>query len=710
MHAYTEEEIRQLDAGAGGTLFGDGALVVLKSLLQAGLTYFGGYPGSPTANLIDAVADAYEEVLKPLGVYVESSANEMSAAALLTSSVFAPVRGAVTWKVLGNSVGSDVLDHVAALGVEGGAMIVVGEDYGVSSTSVAIRTLPWAMKSGILVVDPRGDLQQLSRLVVDAMDMSEVARLPVALLLRPQVSHSRGVIETADNVPGRYSMHDRIERIAKDPTKTPLPPNSQRQEASKWLERIPAAADFVLSRRMNERFGSPAARIGLVTHGLTFNTVMRILQLCGLSETDGTLHPQIEILQLNVIHPIPEAEILSFVQGKTDVLLVEEGQPDLMEQRITEIIYKNKCEVRFTGHDRVPKVGELTPDRLIPALTAFLGEALPELAEQFETVADRTRGARHRAQEAMPEPVPPRVPTFCTGCPERPVFSMMKIKEEQTGQVDFHAGDVGCYGMAGLAPFWMADSNMGMGAGLAAAAGIGALSDQKVTSVVGDGTLWHSALNTNVVNAMNNNQDATYIVLDNGWTAMTGHHENPSTGRTYTGEALKQKPDIVKTLSGLGLAVERADPYDFKNFDRKLRELNERVAPQLRVLVSEGECQLERQRRVRPETRKRIAAGKRQPVERLGVDAEVCVGDHACIRYNGCPSLTLAKSANTLRTSSVAHIDDSCVGCGVCGQIAHTARLCPSFYKATVIKNPSWFERPLRWLSRRLVPSGGKSQ
>jgi indolepyruvate ferredoxin oxidoreductase, alpha subunit len=706
MHGYTEDEVRQLTAGAGGTLFGDGALVVLKALLQAGMSYFGGYPGSPTANLIDAAADAYEDVLKPLGVYVESSANEMSAAALLTASVYAPVRGAVTWKVLGNSVGSDVLDHIAALGVNGGAMIVVGEDYGVSSTSVAIRTLPWAMKSGILVVDPRGDLQILSRMVGDAMDMSEAARLPVALLMRPQMSHSRGVIRTEDNAVGRFSTRNRIASIAKDPSKTPLPPNSQQQEASKWLERVPAAADFVLSRGMNERFGKPSATTGVITHGLTFNTVMRILQLCDLAGLDGTLDPQIEILQLNVIHPIPEAEIVSFVRGKTDVLLVEEGQPELIEQRITEILYKNKSEVRFDGHARVPRVGELTPDRLLPAVTGFLSEVMPSRADHLHAAAESARAARRRAQETLPEAVPARVPTFCTGCPERPVFSMMKIKEEQTGQVDFHAGDVGCYGMAGLAPFWMADSNIGMGAGLAAATGIGALSDQKVTSVVGDGTLWHSALNTNVVNAMNNNQDATYIVLDNGWTAMTGHHENPSTGRTYTGEELKQKPDIVRTLTGMGLGVERANPYDFKEFGGKLRELNERLAPQLRVLVSEGECQLERQRRVRPQVKERIASGKRQPVERLGVDAEVCVGDHACIRYNGCPSLTLAKSSNTLRTSSVAHIDDTCVGCGVCGEIAHTARLCPSFYKATVVKNPRWYERPLRWASRRLVPAG----
>jgi indolepyruvate ferredoxin oxidoreductase alpha subunit len=260
--------------------------------------------------------------------------------------------------------------------------------------------------------------------------------------------------------------------------------------------------------------------------------------------------------------------------------------------------------------------------------------------------------------------------------------------------------------MAGLAPFHMADSNMGMGGGLAAATALSAMSEQKNVSVVGDGTLWHSALNTCVVNGLYNKQDATYLVLDNKWTAMTGAHENPNSGAQLTGERSGGDFNIERTFRALGVKrIEKANPYNFRDFQKKLKAIQVDPEPQLRVLISEAECQLQRQRTVRPMRAKAIAEGKRVEVERLGVDEEVCVGDHSCMRVNGCPSLTLEDSPNTLKTAPVAAIDTTCVGCGVCGEIAHAAQLCPSFHKVTVVRNASRFERFMQKLSARLLPA-----
>lgn len=702
-HAYTPAEIEQLRYGEGEVLYGDGALVVLKSLLQAGISYLGGYPGSPTANLIDAMADAYEPVLEPLGVYVESSANEASAAAMLTASAFAEVRGAVTWKVLGNSVASDVLDHITAIGVKDGAMIIVGEDYGASSTSVAMRSLPWAMKSGIPVIDPRGDLQRLSELIMEGMEMSKLSNLPVALLLRPQLSHTHGFIRTKDNRRAPYNMREKLSQIPKDPSKTPLPPNTQQHERSKYTERLPRVERFVLERKLNERFGSPQAKIGLITHGFTFNTLMRILSIYGLADEDGKVDARLDILQLNVIFPLSEKQLLEFMTEKNVVLLIEEGKPNLIEQHIRSILHRNRLGIEFYGQDLVPDVGELTPDRLFPAIAQFLMRVLPEKAEMIRQKTDAHLSRKVLAEQAL-DPVTPRVPTFCVGCPERPVFSQMKILEEIEGKVDFHAGDVGCYGMAGLAPFWMADSNIGMGAGLAAAAALSEMAEQKVLSVIGDGTLWHSGLNTSVVNALYNNQNATYIVLDNGWTAMTGHHENPTTGQTLTGQKTKVVMTIEEALKGLGVKkVVKENPYNFKRFTRQLKKLRDDAGGGLRVLISEAECMLSKQRRERPLRQKAIKDGKRVVVERLGVDEEVCVGDHACIRFNGCPSLTLAEPPTPLRKGKIAHIDHHCVGCGVCGEVAQAAWLCPSFYKVSVVHNTSWYERMIEKISSLFV-------
>lgn len=705
-HAFTHSDIAQLEHGAGQTLYGDGALVVLKGLLEAGISYFGGYPGSPTANLIDAAADAYEPVLKKYGVFVESSANEMSAAAMCTASVFAPVRGAVTWKVLGNGVSTDVVDHVSQIGPMGGCVLVVGEDYGVSSTTVAQRTLPWAMKSGIPVVDPRADQQLLLRLTRESFELSEASSCVVALLLRPQLSHANARVDVTDNRMGQYNVINKLKEGIKDPSRYPLPPNTQRQEIERYRDRLPKAREYILEHGLNELFGAADAPIGIITHGTVFNTVMRALANLGLADEDGVTDPAISVLQLNVVYPLCDDQIVDFIQGKREVLLVEEGQPDLMEQQIRAMLHQRGITTPFRGHDLVPGVGELVPGRVLPALAQFLAPLLPERAESLTATADAFLERQKLAASLFPKPVTPRPPTFCTGCPERPVFSMMKINEMLTGQKDWHATDVGCYGMAGLAPFHMADSNMGMGGGLAAATALSAMSEQKNVSVVGDGTLWHSALNTCVVNGLYNKQDATYLVLDNKWTAMTGAHENPNSGPQLTGEQSGGDFNIERTFRGLGVKrVEKANPYNFRDFQKKLKKIQADPAPQLRVLISEAECQLQRQRTVKPMRAKAIVEGKRVEVERLGVDEEVCVGDHSCMRVNGCPSLTLEESPNTLKTAPVAAIDTTCVGCGVCGEIAHAAQLCPSFHKVTVVRNAGRFERFMQKLSQRLLPA-----
>ncbi|HJV52185.1 MAG TPA: indolepyruvate ferredoxin oxidoreductase, partial [Noviherbaspirillum sp.] len=299
-HSYTPEDVAQLRRGKGERLYGDGALVVLKALLESGISYFGGYPGSPTANLMDAVADAYEPLLKEYGVYFETSSNEMSAGALLTTSVYGPVRGAVTWKVVGNGVATDVVDHVSQLGVKDGAMIVVGEDYGVSSTTVVQRTLAWGVKSGLLVIDPRADQQVLHRMVKEGMDLSRDSKSVVALLLRPQASHTNAEITVGDNVIPAISTVNKVEAFRKDPTLFALPPYAQEQEKDRYLHRLPTAARLVVERGLNEYFGGSRAEFGLITHGTTFNSTLRVLSLLGMADEFGELDERLHLLQLNV--------------------------------------------------------------------------------------------------------------------------------------------------------------------------------------------------------------------------------------------------------------------------------------------------------------------------------------------------------------------------------------------------------------------------
>jgi indolepyruvate ferredoxin oxidoreductase, alpha subunit len=245
--------------------------------------------------------------------------------------------------------------------------------------------------------------------------------------------------------------------------------------------------------------------------------------------------------------------------------------------------------------------------------------------------------------------------------------------------------------MSGLPPFDLSNSITGMGIGLASAGALSRMANKRIISFMGDGTFWHSGLTTSITNAVYNKQDAILVILENFWTSMTGHHENPASGKNMRQEGVGM--DIEKALKGAGVKwIKKVDPYDLKeslNVLRKAYETNEG----LKVIISKGECQLEKTRKERKIIDKRIKSGKRLVQAKLGVDPDVCTGDHSCMRYNGCPSLTLKESPSILRDDPIAHIEQSCVGCGLCGEIAHAAVLCPSFYKVEILNNPSLIDK-----------------
>ena len=307
-------------------------------------------------------------------------------------------------------------------------------------------------------------------------------------------------------------------------------------------------------------------------------------------------------------------------------------------------------------------------------------------------------GHQAGARAALPQPIDKRPPSFCTGCPERPLFSAMKILRTQEPALgDTHvAADIGCTTFSTQAPFNVGNSVLGYGMGLASAGAVAPTFGKRVMSVMGDGGFWHNGLTNGVASAVYNKQDSVLVIVDNKYTSATGQHHNPSTGTNARHEPTGMT--IPQALRGVGVKwIKSVDSYDIPRMLRTLREgLTTRV-PGLKVIIAEGECQLERQRRVKPLNRKLAAAGHTVVQPRFGIDPDVCTGDHSCMRLNGCPSLTLRDSPDPLREDPIAHVDDTCVGCGVCGEVAHAAVLCPSFYRVEVITNPS---RWTRWVSR----------
>jgi indolepyruvate ferredoxin oxidoreductase alpha subunit len=699
------EDVAQLGYGAGQVLHGEGILAITKALLQSGVSYVGGYPGAPISHLLDVMADANEPLLRPLGIYFEQSGSEAAAAALLGASINYPMRGAVTWKsVVGTNVASDALSHVASAGVVGGAVVVIGEDYGEGASILQERTHSSALKSSLPLIDPRNSLPSFARFVEEGFGLSEACNEPVLFSIRIRACHLRGQLVCKDNVRPRISMREPLSRPVFDLERINLPPFTYAMEARKFTERLPAARRYVVEHGLNEHHPGPDDEIGIVMQGGLWNTTVRGLHLLGLADVYG--RTSIPLLVLNVLHPTVPEQLVAFLNGKRRVLVVEEGMPNYLEQELKALAHEARLDVQVHGKDLLSPHGEYVPQLVLTGLRRFL-VAGGTSAVTASTIEDRYQAllAHHdRIRSVLPRPVDKRPPTFCTGCPERPLFSALKILRAREPVIgDTHvAADIGCHTFSTQAPFHVGNSVLGYGMGLASASAVAPVFGKRVVSVMGDGGFWHNGLSNGVASAVFNKQDSVLLIVDNFYASATGQHHTPSTGTNARHEPTGMT--IPEALRGVGIRwIRTVDSYRIAAMIGTLREALTTRYEGLKVIIARGECQLERQRRERPRRRERMQAGREVVQPRFGVDPDVCVGDHSCMRLNGCPSLTLRESPDPLREDPVAHVDHTCVGCGVCGEVAHAAVLCPSFYEVRVIHNPTWWRRLLGRFRRAVI-------
>jgi indolepyruvate ferredoxin oxidoreductase, alpha subunit len=689
------EDVKQLGYGAGDLLHGEGILAITKALLQSGVSYVGGYPGAPVSYLIDVLADANEPLLQPLGIYFEQSGSEAAAAALLGASINYPMRGAVTWKsVVGTNVASDALSHVASAGVIGGSVIVIGEDYGEGASILQERTHSTALKSSVPLLDPRNSLDAFARFVEEGFGLSEACNEPVFFSIRIRACHMRGTLRCKDNVRPAISMRSPLGAPSFSIDRINLPPFTYQMEAQKFERRLPAARRYIVEHQLNEHIRGDEEHLGIIMQGGLWNTTLRGLYVLGLADTRG--RTPIPLLVLNAIHPLVPEELIGFLRGKRRVLVVEEGMPNYIERELKALAHEARLEVEIQGKELFSPHGEYVPHLVIGGLRRFLTSA-GLTSQSSGAIEERYRALtahREKVGTVLTEPVAKRPPSFCTGCPERPVFSALKILRQREPAIgDTHvAADIGCSTFSTQAPFNVGNSVLGYGMGLASSSAVSPLFGKRTISVMGDGGFWHNGLTNGVANAMYNRQDSVLVVLDNFYAAATGQHHVPSTGKNARNEPLLMT--IPDALRGLGVRwVRTVNSYRIGDVLATVREALTTRAAGLKVIIARNECMLERQRRERPRIRQLAAAGQEVVQPRFGVDPDVCTGDHSCMRLNGCPSLTLRESPDALREDPIAHVDDTCVGCGVCGEVAHAAVLCPSFYEVKVITNPTRWTR-----------------
>ncbi len=688
-----DKEAQSLRLGEGAEFRGEGILAVTKALLQSGVAYVGGYQGAPISHLMDVLADA-EDILGELGVHFEASASEATAAAMLAASINYPLRGAVTWKsTVGTNVASDALANLASSGVCGGALIILGEDYGEGASIMQERTHAFAMKSQIWLLDPRPHLPQIVRAVEQGFELSEASNSPVMLMLRIRACHVYGRFTAKNNRRSPFSVADALAAPKRDYGRIILPPSTYAQEREKIHERFPAALRFVAEHEMNDFIEGETGEVGIVLQGGLYNSVLRALELLDCADVFGS--SKIPLYVLNVTYPLIPDEWVRFCSGKRAVLVVEEGQPEFIEQAASQILRKHDISSRLEGKGVLPMHGEYSVDVLRKGLSEFIGRWAPQLPRGKPKAAARRAPAESPLMAAgrLAALIPPRPSGLCTGCPERPLFSAMKLLQREAGPLHISA-DIGCHSFATLPPFNMGNSIMGYGLGPAGASALGTQGGKRAMSVMGDGGFWHNGLTSGIGNAVFNRHDDVTVIVDNGYSAATGGQDIPSS--RAANEHRQGNNTIIDAVRGVGVKwVRQTRTYDLQG---TLQVLREALTTQFRgpkVIVAEGECQLNRQRRVRPLIKKAIEQGERVVRERFGVDADTCTGDHSCIRLSGCPSLTVKSNPDPLRSDPVAHVDNSCVGCGVCGEVAHAAVLCPSFYRADLVYNPSRWDRLL---------------
>jgi len=594
-------------------LLGNEAIV--RGALEANVKFASTYPGTPASE----IGDTFAKIAKQAGIYFEYSTNEKVALEAAAGAAFSGLRAIVSFKQFGLNVASDSFFPIAYVGTKAGLVIVCADDPSCWSSAQSEQdTRFYSLMAHVPMLEP-SDAQECKDFTKFAFESSEKFEIPVLIRLTTRVSHSRGIVKLGemkreevkaefvkdlkrfDNMPPHtMEMHERIlqkiEKIRKVSEKTKL--------------------NFILNKNSKSKFG-------IIVSGVSFNYVVEALD---------DLNLKVPVFKLGLTHPLPYEKLGKFIKSFDSILVVEELEP-IIEKEVREIAKEFNPKLKIYGKSLLPNSGEYREEMIIKALEKISGKKYRKI--NFE-----------KSKEMKKIDIARRFALLCPGCPHRATFYAVK---KVAGKDAIFGGDIGCYILGIYPPLYTQDFCISMGANLGIIHGIKKVSNQKAVCFIGDSTFFHAGM-PGLVNMVFNKSNPLVIILDNRYTAMTGHQPHPGTGYTGMNEKTTEIKieDVVKSFGIKNVKV--IDPFNLAEMEKGVREFLEK--DEISVIVARRECQLMAVRRMKKE-------GIKIPKYEI---TEKCIKCGICLKNFGCPAIH-EKDGNF-------YIDETmCTGCGVCAQI-----------------------------------------
>lgn len=561
-----------------------GNKAVARGLYEAGCKVISSYPGTPSTEITEEAA-AYKEI------YCEWAPNEKVALEVAHGATLGGVRAACAMKHVGLNVAADPLFTISYQGLNAGLVVCVADDPGMHSSQNEQDSRHYAIAAKLPMLEP-SDSEESRVFAKKAFEMSEKFNTPVLLKMVTRVAHSQSIVDTEERV-----EPDRVPYV-KDTAKVMMTLNS-RNAHIRVEERTKALIEYAESTELNRVEMGEDTSVGIITDSTSYQYAREVLG------------DKVSILKLGMIKPLPEKLIKDFAQKVDKVIVLEELDP----------IIENHCKqlgIKVAGKDTFPICGEFS-----------------------QNLVRKCLGMKEPEHITIEENVPARPPVMCAGCPHRGIFYILKKKKCMV------YGDIGCYTLGAVAPLNAMDLNVCMGASCSGLHGfnkaIGEEAESNSVGVIGDSTFIHSGM-TGITDISYNMSNSTVIILDNSITGMTGHQQNPTTGKNLRGEPAG-KVDLEALCRALGFnRVRVVDPYDLKAVEEAVTE--ELAAKEPSIIISRRPCVM-------------IKGTVHKPP--ISVDESKCVGCKQCMSI-GCPAIAVKDKK--------AHIDPTlCIGCKVCSQM-----------------------------------------